>query len=187
MTRRTARELAMLVTASLGPEESGEEALNRFFEEEHFRSLASEGEVFSQLPDKRQFRYIQAVVTGAAERREELDETIRAYSHGWRVERLSAVVRAVLRCALFELRFLPEEFREEVPERVAINEAVELTKKYGGEEAPAFVNGVLGGFVRSPKPDPEPEAKTAPAPDVMTAPAPESEPEPAPAGGEEDA
>ena len=149
MTRRTARELAMLVTASLAPDEPGDEALDRFFEQEHFSTLRTEGEPFLEAPDKKQLGYIRAVVTAAAERRQELDEAIRTYSRGWRVERLSAVVRAVLRCALVELRYLPERYSGEVPAGVAINEAVELAKKYGSEDAPAFVNGVLGGFVRA--------------------------------------
>ena len=71
--------------------------------------------------------------------REIIDEILAKLSQNWRVERLARVDRNVLRIALFELAHC----QADVPARVAINEAIELAKRYGSEEAPAFVNGLL--------------------------------------------
>ena len=73
----------------------------------------------------------------------ELDEKINAVSQGWKTGRMGKVDVTILRLALFEILY-----DEEVPDRVAINEAVEIAKKYGGEDSSSFVNGVLGKLVR---------------------------------------
>ena len=146
----------MLLTASLLPGERAAEALDRFFGEEHYATLAGEDGVFAEYPDAAQRKYIRALVETAAEYGEALDERIERYARGWKAERLSRPVRAILRCALCEILYFPD-----VPAAAAINEAVELAKKYGEtEETPAFVNGVLGGFMRTEaaeKPDPPSE------------------------------
>jgi len=77
--------------------------------------------------------------------RQELDEMITSFSTKWKVERLSRVSRALLRMAVAEI--LQED--QDVPVSVSINEAVELAKKYGGDDDAPFVNGVLGAFARS--------------------------------------
>jgi N utilization substance protein B len=79
------------------------------------------------------------LVRGVWAHRAGLDEILARLSQNWRVERLARVDRNVLRIALFELAHC----QADVPARVAINEAVELAKRYGSEEAPAFVNGLL--------------------------------------------
>ena len=71
--------------------------------------------------------------------RVELDDILARLSQNWRVERLARVDRNVLRIALYELAHC----QADVPARVVINEAVELAKRFGSEEAPAFVNGLL--------------------------------------------
>lgn len=83
-----------------------------------------------------------------------IDRIIEQHSTKWKLGRLPKVTLAVLRLAIGELDFV-----EGVPEGAVINEAVELAKKYGGEEDSAYVNGVLGGYVRSKgkEPTPEPE------------------------------
>ena len=73
----------------------------------------------------------------------ELDEKINAVSQGWKTGRMGKVDVTILRLALFEILY-----DEEVPDKVAINEAVEIAKKYGGEDSSSFVNGVLGKLVR---------------------------------------
>ena len=78
------------------------------------------------------------------EHREELDSLIDRFSSKWKVNRLPRVTVSILRLALCEMLYI-----EEVPVGASINEAVELAKKYGGDEDPAYVNGVLGGFARS--------------------------------------
>ncbi len=82
--------------------------------------------------------FASALVCSAREGLEAIDETIRSVSRNWRLERMSRVDRNILRLATYELRE-----SEDVPVKVVINEAVELAKQFGAEEAPAFVNGVL--------------------------------------------
>ena len=69
---------------------------------------------------------------------EEIDQLLNETSKGWKTSRMNKVDLNVLRLAVYELKY-----DEEVPTGVAINEAVELAKKFGGDESPAFVNGIL--------------------------------------------
>jgi transcription antitermination protein NusB len=80
----------------------------------------------------------EALVRGVARHRREIDETIEAVSTHWRIDRMARVDRNVLRLAVHELLHRPE-----VPVKVALNEAIELGKKFGSESSGAFVNGVL--------------------------------------------
>ena len=80
----------------------------------------------------------------------ELDAEIREASEGWRPDRMNRVDLSILRLACYEMRF-----DGQVPERVAINEAVELAKKYGGDDSPKFVNGILAKLSREEKPSGE--------------------------------
>ena len=88
--------------------------------------------------------YIKTVVLGVAEKSDELLADIEEnIVKGWKVERISRVSLAVLKLAIFEIKYI-----EDVPPKVAINEAVEIEKKFDDPDNSAFVNGVLGGFVR---------------------------------------
>lgn len=78
------------------------------------------------------------------EHREELDGVIDRFSSKWKVNRLPKVTVSILRLAVCEMTYI-----EGIPVGAVINEAVELAKKYGGDEDPAYVNGVLGGYARS--------------------------------------
>ena len=80
---------------------------------------------------------------GAEEKLADLDAAIAEHSHKWSHNRISRVALAVLRLAIYEMKYC-----DETPDSVAINEAVELAKRYGGEEDSSFVNGVLGGISR---------------------------------------
>jgi N utilization substance protein B len=82
--------------------------------------------------------YLIKLVEGVAAHQEELDALIRQYSEHWRLERMAAVDRNLLRLALYELLHEPE-----VPAKVVINEAVELAKRFGSEESGSFINGIL--------------------------------------------
>jgi len=82
--------------------------------------------------------YLGELTVGVASHLEELDALIVRYSEHWRLERMTAVDRNILRLAAYELLFQPD-----VPPKVAINEAVELAKRYGSENSGAFVNGLL--------------------------------------------
>ena len=87
-------------------------------------------------PETRDFT--TALVTGVIEHRDEIDAFIQECSTNWSLERIGLVERNILRFAIYELGFLPD-----IPPNVTINEAVEVAKKYGTEEAPAFINGIL--------------------------------------------
>src|SRR6266853_4667070 len=82
--------------------------------------------------------FTTALVTGVIERRDEIDACIKECSTNWSLERIGLVERNILRFAIYELCFLPD-----IPPNVTINEAVEVAKKYGTDEAPAFINGIL--------------------------------------------
>jgi N utilization substance protein B len=82
--------------------------------------------------------YVREVIGGLEEKLSEIDRIIAQRAEGWRLERLHSVDRNILRLAVYELCY-----REDIPPQVAINEAVELAKKYGGEHSPAFINGIL--------------------------------------------
>ena len=82
--------------------------------------------------------FAHAVVEGYGAHAEEIDTVIRKVSEHWRLERMPLVDRNILRLATFELLYMPD-----VPRRVTLNEAVELAKRYGGENSAGFVNGVL--------------------------------------------
>lgn len=146
MTRTTAREVAILLGFSVtaAGAENAAECMDRFFEAEHYETMAGENEIFAEFPDPKQMEYIRTVVTLIAERRVELDAYIEKYARGWKVSRISKTAGAILRCAMCEILWLPE-----VPDAAAINEAVELAKKYEDEDVVSFINGILGSFVRN--------------------------------------
>jgi len=86
--------------------------------------------------------YAVRLATGVEREKDDLDALLSEVSVGWPVHRMSAVDRTILRLALYEMRSV-----EDVPPEVAVSEAVELAKGFSGEEAPAFVGGVLRGAV----------------------------------------
>lgn len=144
MTRSNAREIALhLIYAMDCTGESPEEILRIRMAQEYYERLAEEHEVYLDRPNKKQYSYIQAVLDGVQESSEELDTYIKKYSIGWNIKRISLLARAILRLAMYESLHL-----EDVPTPVAMNEAVELAKKYESEEVVSFINGILGSFSR---------------------------------------
>jgi N utilization substance protein B len=83
--------------------------------------------------------YAEELVLGVTMRRGELDEYLETYSQGWTLERMPAVDRNVLRVGAWELLF-----NDDVPDGVAVAEAVSLAKELAGDDSPRFVNGLLG-------------------------------------------
>ena len=145
MTRTAAREIAILLGFSVaaGSAGSADEAMDRFFEAEHYASMAEENPLFSEFPDDKQMAYIRALVGLIGEHKAELDAYIERYARGWKVSRIDRTAGAIMRCAMSEILWV-----EDVPTAAAINEAVELAKKYEDDETVSFINGILGGFVR---------------------------------------
>ena len=82
--------------------------------------------------------YAVTLVQGVAARQERIDELLATYAHGWTLERMPAVDRCVLRLAAWELLY-----NDEVPDAVAIDEAIELVRSLSTEDSPGFVNGLL--------------------------------------------
>jgi N utilization substance protein B len=89
-------------------------------------------------PDEPASEFASELVRGCSEHRDQIDAKLREVSRHWRLERMARVDRNILRLATFELLW-----RREIPRRVTLNEAVELAKRFGDEDSPAFVNGVL--------------------------------------------
>ena len=148
MKRTTAREIAILLGFSaLSGDGTADEQMDRFFEEEHYATMAEENEIFSEQPDENAMTYIRTVVNLISERRAQLDAYIEKYARGWKVSRISRTAGAIMRCAMCEILWLPD-----VPDAAAINEAVELAKKYEDEDVVSFINGILGSFVREELP-----------------------------------
>lgn len=142
MTRSEARETALQIVFEMGFG-SPFAAANWRLSDEGFESLAEQGEVFKLPADKESREFIHKLVENVANNSDEIDGYIAKYSKGWQINRLSRVCLAVLRLCICELRYM-----DDAPAAVAINEAVELSRKYDEDEAPAFVNGVLGAYYR---------------------------------------
>jgi transcription antitermination protein NusB len=96
------------------------------------------------LADARPFT--KELVEGVEQHRSELDEVIAEFAKGWDISRIAPLEKNIMRVALYEMNF-----RGDVPAEVAIDEAVEMAKKYSGSEAPGFVNGILGAADRAMK------------------------------------
>jgi N utilization substance protein B len=91
----------------------------------------------------RRLPYLRSVLSAAEANLDEVDTWVRQALDNWRMDRLAAVDRALLRLAATEMLFM-----EEIPPRVSIQEAVRLAEQYGGPESPRFVNGVLDALYR---------------------------------------
>lgn len=144
MTRTTAREIAIqLGFAAVSSREEISQLMDRFFSPDHYETLRGENELYDELPDEKQMSYIRRLTELTMENRSEIDGYIERYAKGWKLERISKTALAVMRCAICEILYM-----DDIPNAAAINEAVELDKGYDEPDTVAFVNGVLGGFMR---------------------------------------
>ena len=158
MTRGNARELAVhLIYGRNFTGEEPEQVVSTRLDKEYYPQLSTENEIYADRPSKAQLRYIDNVVSGVANREEELNGYIQKFSIGWDVTRISRLTRCVMQLAIYETLFV-----EDIPTGVAISEAVRLAKKYDSSETGAFVNGILGSFSRSLN-APAAEESTVPA------------------------
>lgn len=132
-SRRKARECALQLLYQL--DMSGND-LRHVFEQywEHLEEPADS--------DTRDFG--TRLVKGVLDKGSEIDEMIASYSTNWKVSRMAAVDKNILRLAIFELLHCPE-----IPIRVTLNEAVEIAKRFGTSESSAFVNGILDNVARN--------------------------------------
>ena len=140
--RRQGREMAIKVLFSLADHEGGslEHVLGDFWKNFQFRNDvlgdAVEDNSSPQRPEVRHFA--ELLVCGVAEHLESIDRELNSYSTNWALDRMPRVDLAILRLAAYELIYCAD-----VPHNVVINEAIELSKRFGTEESPAFINGVL--------------------------------------------
>lgn len=130
MGRRASREIAMKLLYQLEiQKDDREEQINRVIEENE----VSES-------DK---KYILDVTEGVTSNKDYIDNLIEKNAKGWKLNRISKVDLSILRLGTYEI-----SYRDDIPFNVAINEAVELAKRYSGEDAGAFINGILGKIPR---------------------------------------
>ncbi len=132
MSRKIARELAFKVIFSVDFQHENEDV------EKLIMNLEDETKEITQ-EDK---EYINDIVQGVIAKKEELDEKIRKYLKGWTMDRISKTDLAILRLAIYEITY-----REDIPYKVSVNEAVELAKTFSDSTSSSFINGVLAGVV----------------------------------------
>lgn len=146
MTRRELREhtFILLFRSDFYNTEEMEEQISFYFDGVDLSEDAGQPQHrFLPAPEGEDAEEIKERFYGVCSRRDEIDAMLVEATSGWRLERIGKVELALLRLALFELRF-----DEKVPDKVAINEAVELAKKYGADASAGFINGVLAKLVK---------------------------------------
>ena len=133
--RREARELAlqMLYALDANPATGLRETLQTFREEQN--------EVVGRVRE-----FAEGLVQGVLDQRGTIDQAIKARSKNWSLTRMPRVDLNVMRLATYELMFRPD-----IPKKVSINEAIEIARKFGDKESPAFVNGILDEIEACPK------------------------------------
>jgi N utilization substance protein B len=133
--RRESRELALQILYALdvNPSVGIRETLQTFREEQ--------ADVMSRVRE-----FAEGLVQGVQEHRTIIDEAIKARSKNWTLARMPRVDLNVMRMATYELMF-----RQDIPKKVSINEAIEIARKFGDKESPAFVNGILDEIEACPK------------------------------------
>lgn len=144
MLRNTAREIAVHLAYELSFTDKAVEALlEDRLTAESFAQLAEEDPLYAEVPNAKQAAYIRRLVSGVGEHGAELDGYIAKYAKGWKFSRIPLVASAIMRVAMFEILYM-----QDIPDKAAINEAVEIAKKYETPETVKFINGILGSFVR---------------------------------------
>ncbi|MCW6077106.1 transcription antitermination factor NusB [Clostridium sporogenes] len=143
MNRRKSREVAMrLLFQTTLNEENLEETLENLKDVRESEESAKEKDYESVDLKDVDIDYVKRIIKGIEENKEEIDEKIKGNLKNWKIERLSKVDLSILRLCTYELKF-----EEDIPSKVSVNEAIELAKKYSGEKAATFINGVLGKMI----------------------------------------
>ncbi len=144
MVRNTAREIAIHLSYELSfTDKTVDELLDERLTADSFAVLAEEDALYAEAPNAKQAEYIRRLVKGVEEHAAELDGYIAKYAKGWSFSRIPLVASAIMRVAMYEILYMPD-----IPNGAAINEAVEIAKKYETPETVKFINGILGSFVR---------------------------------------
>ncbi len=124
------------------------------------------------LNDRKLSEFTEGLVSGVKEHQERLDALISEVAENWRLDRMAAIDRNILRLGVYEMLFCPE-----VPARVAINEALELAKRYSTAQSSRFVNGILDRVLQWQVPDPKVAPEPAPSPPEPDSTSPEPTPD----------
>ncbi|MCR5809632.1 MAG: transcription antitermination factor NusB [Clostridiales bacterium] len=132
MSRKTARETAMKM------------AYGKMFGCDDTYATVTEISGIEAEPAAEDIDFANGIIDGIEEHKAEIDEIIASASKGWAVDRMPKVDLSVLRVAVYEL-----VFEKKAPQKVVINEAVRIAGKYGGDDSPRFINGVLGKIAGS--------------------------------------
>ena len=144
MVRNTAREIAIHLSYELSfTDKPIDTLLDERLTADTFATLAEEDSIYTEAPNAKQADYIRRLVKGVDEHAAELDGYIAKYAKGWSFARIPLVASAIMRVAMYEMLYMPD-----IPNGAAINEAVEIAKKYETPETVKFINGILGSFVR---------------------------------------
>jgi len=131
MSRRLAREMALQVLFQV--------------------DMAGEAERFPEIIEhwaaefavsEKSLEFVRRLVAGTLEHQEEIDQKITSTAREWALDRMNAVDRNLMRLAIFEMLYV-----EDTPQRVTLNEAIEIAKKFGGEDSARFINGILDKFL----------------------------------------
>ncbi len=141
MSRKSARENAFKIIYNCALMKEPPHDMCAYFEETMKDEMWAEAAM-----DKKDLEYMRLVVFGAAEKKNELNEKIAPLLKKWDVARLPKVSLAILQLAIYEI-----DNMDDVPDRVAVNEAVELAKMYGEDDTYKFINGVLAEYLKNVK------------------------------------
>ncbi len=135
MSRTTARETALKVIFELSFQ--GDETPKKLFDE-YVDSQETKLDLNNEDNE-----YVESVINGVKEKIGEIDEKIKAHLKDWNFERVSKIDLAILRLSIYEILY-----RDDIPYKVSINEAVELSKTFSEDSSPSFINGVLAEIVK---------------------------------------
>lgn len=130
MNRRKSRELAMKLLF--------ESSINKKQVDEIIDDYKEQNEDHKSMD----FDYIKNLLSGIQEKESFLNEKIEGSLTNWKLSRISKINMAILKIAVFEIYFV-----EEIPDKVSVNEAIELAKVYSDEKSPAFINGAIGNII----------------------------------------
>lgn len=133
MSRKQAREIALQALFQLD-----------FNDNDIETTIESTLSQLDRKPNSADRDFVKVLVNGTRENLESIDELIAQKSKDWKIERMSGIDRNIVRLAIFEMKFSLDKL---VP-NIAINEAVELAKKFGTDDSARFVNGILGSMIK---------------------------------------
>ena len=132
MNRRKSREIAMKLLFEM--------SINKENYEDVIENFKEHTDIDLQDID---MSYITKVLAGIHENGKEIDKNIEKHLIKWKLPRLSKMNLAILRICTYEILF-----EEEIPDKVSVNEGIELAKKYGEDSSPAFINGILAKMIK---------------------------------------